>query len=73
MDVLENMDVTVLGTTGCGSPELANIHRDNSRIRSEISASFEPFSRTCLVKWHDSNKQYLIKGGGAGLFGLFCK
>ena len=37
LDVLEKMDVTVLGTTGCGNPELANIHRDNSRIRLEIS------------------------------------
>ncbi|KAL5267206.1 hypothetical protein ACHWQZ_G004300 [Mnemiopsis leidyi] len=40
LDVLENMDVTVLGTTGCGSPELANIHRDNSRIR--FSAYYDP-------------------------------
>ena len=33
LDILEKMDVTVLGTTGCGSPELANIHRDSSRLK----------------------------------------
>ena len=30
------MNVTVLGTTGCGSPELANIHRENSSLRLMI-------------------------------------
>ena len=33
LDDLEKMNVTVLGTTGCGSPELANIHRENSSLR----------------------------------------
>eukprot|EP00116_Pleurobrachia_bachei_P001204 sb/3461466/ len=37
---LEKMNVTVLGTTGYGSHELANIHRDASKIR--FSAYYDP-------------------------------